>query len=256
MSPSGARLRSGITGLDAMLGGGLLPRTVAIARGAPGTGKTTLGMQFVLTGILEHGEPGLIVTFEEFPEDLYRDAASFGWDLRAHEAAGQLTVVFTSPETLLDDLQAVDSPLMGQIAARGVRRVLIDSVSHYREIERDPVQLRRVYRVLVNSLKREGLTAILTQEEAEWAGQPSHEMDGLAFLCDTILLLRYVEIESAIRRALLVLKMRGSAHDQEIRQYRIAAHGLEVETKFAGQENILSGAPRRSLSDRALRLFG
>lgn len=75
-------------------------------------------------------------------------------------------------------------------------------------------------------------------------GEPSEDL-GIGFLVDSYTILRYVEIESIIRKALLVLKMRGSNHAKDIRQYDITGHGLEVQSKFEGQEGILSGSPRR-----------
>ena len=76
------RVKTGIPELDEMLHGGLLPQTANLVEGAPGTGKSTLGMQFIYNGITKYNEPGLILTFEEFPQQYYRDAASFGWDFR------------------------------------------------------------------------------------------------------------------------------------------------------------------------------
>ena len=66
------RVKTGITGLDEMLGGGFLPKTANLVEGAPGTGKTTLGMQFIYNGITQFNEPGIIITFEEFPKQYYR----------------------------------------------------------------------------------------------------------------------------------------------------------------------------------------
>ena len=74
------RVKTGISGLDEMLGGGFLSKTANLVEGAPGTGKTTLGMQFIYNGITRYKEPGLILTFEEFPKQYYYDAAAFGWD--------------------------------------------------------------------------------------------------------------------------------------------------------------------------------
>jgi len=76
------RVKTDIKGLDDMLHGGLLPQTANLVEGPPGTGKSTLGMQFIYNGIRYHNEPGIIVTFEEFPRQYYHDAQGFGWDFR------------------------------------------------------------------------------------------------------------------------------------------------------------------------------
>ena len=98
------RVPTGIAGLDEMLAGGFLPGTANLVEGAPGTGKSTLAMQFIEHGITACDEPGIILTFEEFPEHLIRDAANFGWDFAAHQAAGR-PVSYThlrAHETVLD----------------------------------------------------------------------------------------------------------------------------------------------------------
>ena len=74
------RVITGIPNLDEMLGGGFIPQSAILLRGAPGTGKTTFGLQYLLEGV-RRGEAGLFISFEEFPQSLYRDAASLGWDL-------------------------------------------------------------------------------------------------------------------------------------------------------------------------------
>jgi circadian clock protein KaiC len=82
------RIKTGINGLDEMLGGGFLNQSANLVEGAPGTGKSTLGMQFIFNGIAQFNQPGLILTFEEFPQQYYEDAANFGWDFRALEHSG------------------------------------------------------------------------------------------------------------------------------------------------------------------------
>lgn len=101
------RVKTGITGLDEMMGGGFLRGTANLIEGAPGTGKTTLGMQFIYNGIVQANEPGLIITFEEFPQQYYHDAASFGWDFLDLEKKGLLKVVMTSPEVSRLDIESV-----------------------------------------------------------------------------------------------------------------------------------------------------
>jgi len=239
------RVKTGTPGLDDMLMGGFLPETANLVEGAPGTGKSTLGMQFVYHGIVAHGEPGIILTFEEFPQQYYRDAASFGWDFPKLEREGQLRVVMTSPEVSKVGLEQVGGRIERLVREIGARRILVDSLSHFERMSVQPASLRRIAYGFVNSLKREGLTAVLTRESMALLGDADGADDALAFMVDSYCLLRYVEIESAVRRAILVLKMRGSDHDKGIRQFEITSRGLEVHAPFEGREGIMSGSPRR-----------
>jgi len=239
------RVKTGIKGLDDMLNGGFLPRSANLVEGAPGTGKTTLGMQFIYTGIVEYNEPGIIVTFEEFPQQYYRDALNFGWDFRRLEEEGKLRVFMTSPEVTKADLENVGGMIETLTGTMDARRIFVDSISHFERMTSDPLELRSIMFSFVNGLKREGLTSILTKESPALFGE-GYRADNMAgYVVDSYLLLRYVEMESAIRRALLVLKMRGSDHDKGIREYEIGKSGLDVMTKFEDREGIMSGTPRR-----------
>ena len=247
------RVKTGIKGLDEMLGGGFLPETANLVEGAPGTGKTTLGMQFIYNGIVEANEPGLIITFEEFPQQYYHDAAAFGWDFRELEKKGLLKIIMTSPEVSRKDIESVGGMIETYIAKTGARRVVVDSMTHFARLTQDPIELRGIEFNFINALKREGLTSILTRESPVLLGEAPQD-DNLGFVVDSYLMLRYVEIESAIRKALLVLKMRGSEHAKDIRQYDITGRGFEVQSKFEGQEGILSGSPRR-MADSFVEAF-
>ena len=227
---------------------------VNLVEGAPGTGKTTLGMQFICHGIVACGEPGLILTFEEFPQQYYSDAAGFGWDFRQMEREGKLRVIMTSPEVSLADLEQVGGRIESLVQEIGVKRILVDSLSHFERLSEDPVRLRSIVYGFINALKREGLTAVLTRESTTLLGEAGGADDALAFLVDSYILLRYVEIESAIHKALLVLKMRGSNHDKGIRQFEITSRGIEVRTPFEGREGIMSGSPRR-MADSFVQAF-
>jgi len=237
------RVRTGINGLDEMLGGGFLPNSANLVEGAPGTGKTTLGMQFIYNGI-QANEPGLIITFEEFPQQYYHDAAAFGWDFVALEKQGLLKVVMTSPETSQLDVESVDGVIERYVNEMGARRVVVDSMSQFARLTQDPIELRGLEFAYINALKRQGLTSILTRESPVLLGEASGD-SRIAFVVDSYLLLRYVEIESAIRKALFILKMRGSNHAKDIRQYEITDTGFDIQAKFEGREGILSGNPRR-----------
>ncbi|NJN94393.1 MAG: ATPase [Anaerolineales bacterium] len=247
------RVKTGIAGLDEMLGGGFVRGTANLVEGAPGTGKTTLGMQFIYSGIVQAKEPGLIITFEEFPQQYYHDAAAFGWDFVDLEKKGLLKVVMTSPEVSRLDVESVGGMIETYINESGARRVVVDSITHFARLTQDPVELRSLEFGFINALKRQGLTSIFTRESPVLLGESS-ENNSISFVVDSYLMMRYVEIESTIRKALLVLKMRGSDHAKDIRQYEINEHGLEVQSKFEGREGILSGSPRR-MADSFVEAF-
>jgi len=251
---SNERVRTHIKGFDEMLQGGFLPQTANLVEGPPGTGKSTFGMQFIYNGIRYDNEPGLIVTFEEFPQQYYRDAEGFGWDFRKLEREGKLRVIMTSPEVSRSDLESVGGTIETLAREMGARRILVDSISHFDQLTADPIELRAVVYGFINALKREGLTSILTRESPVLLGGDEGESN-IAFVVDSYILLRYVEIESAIRKAVLALKVRGSDHAKDIRQFEITENGIEILSKFEGQEGIMSGSPRR-MAEAFMEAFG
>jgi len=240
------RVSTGIKGLDEMLEGGFLPGSMILLRGAPGTGKTSLGIQFLIHGAVRQNESGLLISFEEFPSSLYRDAETLGWDIRELEASGKLHLMFTSPKVFLASLEAPDSRLNQLILDQNIRRLVLDSVSHFDRLTDDVHDLRHIYTSVANGLRREGITGMLLGEEGRSMYRRAFK-GGISFIVDAIVMMRYVEIESAMQRAITVLKMRGSNHAKEIRRYEIRTGGLEVMGVFEGREGLLSGNPHRSL---------
>lgn len=250
------RVKSGIAGLDEMLSGGFLPQSANLIEGAAGTGKTTIGMQFIYNGIQMYNEPGLIVTFEEFPQQYHRDAANFGWDLKELERKGKLRIIMSSPEVTKLDMENASGLIASKMREIGAKRILIDSASQFQRLTPDPVEMRLVQYSFVNSLKREGLTSVLTAENPVLLGEPSSQGNSsLVFLVDSYLLLRYVEMESTIKKAMLVLKMRGSDHDKGIRQFEITDKGIVVKSRFEGREGIMSGHPHSSMAESFVEAF-
>lgn len=237
------RAATGCEGLDRMLRGGLVEGYCAVLEGSPGTGKTTLGLQFLVEGC-QRGEAGLAITFEEFPEQYYENALQLGWDLKAWEEKGLLKVQFSDPLTFLEGLQDIDGHIAELVEGLGAKRLLLDSVSHFERLTSDANDLRRIETDLVHALKREGLTSILLKENPHVLGGWDKGDNRVAFIADALILLRYIEVESEIKRGLVILKMRGSDHDKEIRQYTIREKGLVVGDVFQGVGGLFIGTAR------------
>jgi circadian clock protein KaiC len=228
-----------------MLQGGFMEKDAVMLAGSAGAGKTTLGLQYLVNGAQLYGEPGIYVTFEELPDQIYRDASSFGWDLRKMEDENKLRIICTSPDLIMTS-KTGESLLDIPVNEIRPKRIVVDSLSHL-QMYIDEKQFRlEVYR-FVSQLKTKGLSSIMLWETSQVMGQVSSISDmGMSFLVDSIILLKPVEIDSSIRKALVILKMRGSNHDKSLREYYIdSERGFVVLNPFDNFEGIMSGSAHR-----------
>lgn len=239
------RVRTGIEGLDQLLYGGFLRGDAALVAGAPGTGKTTMGMQFLYNGITKCQEPGLLVTFEEFPERIYRDAAGLGWDFPALEKQGKLRVFFTSPEVLQQDVVRDKGLVREMLAEVGARRVVVDSITNLHSVCENQTQFREAVYGLVNALRRDQLTPMLIQElrEQEEIGSGPEE-----FVADAMIRLTRAQVGDRTVRFLEVIKSRGSPHVSTRSFYYFGGGGLTVLPPFQApffrfEESASTGIP-------------
>ena len=248
------RAPTGISELDTMLHGGLMRGDVTLVVGSAGTGKTTLALQYLINGATKFNENGLYITFEEMPAQIYRDAANFGWDVRKLEAEGKLRVVCTSPPVLVQFVEQ-RNPIDAMIAEINAKRIVIDSISHLESFIPASELRGELYR-LINHLKMKGLTSVFTAESHEILGDRLVVTGvGLSFLVDCIILLRIVEIQSSLRKALTVLKIRGSDHDKRLREFEITPEEIKIGVPFKDLEGLLTGTPRRTGEERFAEAF-
>ena len=232
-------VRTGIDGLDAILSGGIPRRNVILLEGAVGTGKTTLGVEFIYRGASTFDEPGIIVLFEVSPDKLIRDAAGFGWDLPALEAAGRLRIIFTTRPVFRQELHQADGLLLEQAAKMGARRIFVDGVAG---LGADTSEPREAFHVLVEGLQREDLTPMLALEasalDQRLASSPE---EGIA---DTVIRLRIEDIHRSSLRSLEIVKSRGHDYGMGRHSFRIVdGKGIEAYRRVQ--------APRRDRRDRA-----
>jgi circadian clock protein KaiC len=241
-----ARNRTGIVELDEMLRGGFMDKDAVMIAGSAGTGKTTLGLEYLVNGAIQFGEPGIYLTFEQLPDQIYRDAENFGWDLRKLEADDKLRVVCTSPDLLLDP-EGEEQILGETIKELRPRRMVIDSLNHLEMYVPHGDLRKEAYRILMY-LKTRGISPLVIWEAHQGVDSYAVTQAGMSFLIDCMLVLKFVEIDSAMRKALVIMKMRGSDHDKRLRQYEITSHGLRVAAPFSGYEGIITGSPHRSFT--------
>ena len=123
------RLRTGIHELDDMLRGGFLPGDAVLLAGGAGTGKTTLAIQHLVNGATQFAENGIYVTFEQLPNQIYRDSQSLGWDIRKLEDEDKFRLICTSPNILLED-SGGENILSEPIKEIHAQRIVVDSLSH------------------------------------------------------------------------------------------------------------------------------
>ena len=248
----GGRVRTGITELDEMLRGGFMEGDAVMVAGAAGCGKTTLALQYLVNGV-KNGDPGVYVTFEEMPDQIYRDAKNFGWDLRKLEEQGKFKLICTSPNLLLES----EGETLLDESLRDIqpRRMVVDSLSHLAMFVKESELRREAYRLIMH-LKTRGISSILIWESPQMSGSAFSVSEvGLSFLVDCIVALRPVEIESSLRKALAILKMRGSDHDKRLREFQITPNGIKIESAFTDYEGLMGGSPRKVASEKFIDLF-
>jgi circadian clock protein KaiC len=240
-----SRSTTGIPELDEMLRGGFMTGDAVMLAGSAGTGKTTLALEYLVNGATNLDEPGVYLTFEQMPDQIYRDAASFGWDLKKLEAENKFRLICTSPDIMTEEGGA-DALLDEPMKEINARRIVVDSVSHLSMYVPEGDMRKEVFR-LIRGFKMKRLTPILLWESPQVLGGQLAITDvGLSFLVDAIILLKFIEIESSMRRGLVIMKMRGSDHDKRLREYEITSKGLKVRSSFAAYEGLMTGTPRKS----------
>lgn len=239
--PESERVSSGISGLDAILSGGVPRGNIILLEGAIGTGKTTFGTEFAYRGAKEFGEPAVIVVFEVSPDKLARDAAGLGWDLPALERDDLLRIIFTTREVFRQELQQADSLLIEEANKIGARRIFIDGAGGL--IPFGEENSRDTFHVLVQGLQRENLTAVMALEAAAMHGDGSgspHEES----IADTVIRLRMEDMQRAATRSIEIVKSRG--HDFQMGRHTfkiVNGRGIEVYRRVQ--------APRAASRDRA-----
>jgi circadian clock protein KaiC len=249
-SSSNVRITSGSDALDAMCGGGFFRDSVILVSGATGTGKTLMVTGFLGAGA-GSGERCLLFAFEESREQLFRNATGWGIDFAKMEKDGKLKVICEYPESagLEDHLIRMKK----QMAEFQPTRVAVDSLSALERVS--TIKGFREFVIGITSfIKHQEIAGLFTATTASLLGGTSITETHISTITDSIILLRYVELFGEMHRGMTVLKMRGSMHDKDIREFRIDGEGMHIGRPFRNVSGILSGAPTHVTTDEIQRI--
>lgn len=221
---STARITTGCHALDELMDGGLYEGSITLVTGISGTGKTVAGTQFLCANAKE-GRRGLLVTLDEHPRQLIRNAKTLGFDLQQIIDQGMLHILYESPLELELDMHFHRVEKL--VDEHDIDCVVFDSVAVYEMA--NPGEAADFLYALANALKERLATVYFNYESPELLGvsQISEELKG-SHLVDNIVLLNYVEVSTLLRRAITVPKVRGSRNIQMTREFRIGEGGLAL----------------------------
>jgi circadian clock protein KaiC len=243
--PSTRRLSIGIPELDKMLGGGIPEGDSVLVAGASGTGKSVLATQFIAEGIRQ-GDPGIVVVFEERPQEYAERAGNFGLDLETPRHEAKLEILYLRPLDLSVDETMHE--ILDAVVRIGAKRLVIDSLAGF-EMALAP-SFRREFREslyrMITALTGIGVTILSTVEMDESFTEFPFSTYSISFLTDDIIRLRYVSIGDELRKILVVIKMRGGNHSKDIREYEITSEGLVIlDDRLTNYQGLITGIPRR-----------
>jgi circadian clock protein KaiC len=222
---------TGIKGLDEISSGGFPKGRTTIVCGGPGCGKTMLGIEFLVRGATEFNEPGVLVAFEETPQEMARNVASLGFDLQDLSDRKKLFLdyVYIEPSEIAEtgdyDLEGLFIRLQHAVNAVGAKRVMLDTLEALFSGFSNPGILRAEIRRLFRWLKEHDLTTVVTAER----GEGTLTRHGLEeYVSDCVILLDHRIYEQTSTRRMRIVKYRGTKHGADEYPFLIDEHGMSV----------------------------
>src|SRR5713226_5743209 len=217
----------GCAPLDALIGGGIYDGSTTMVVGISGAGKTVLGVQLLLEGALKQGKRGLLVSLDEHPAQILRNAATLGMDLKEQIDKGMIQVLYDSPQEL--EIDAHFDRIIRTIEEHKIERLLIDGMTSYSSALGDQGLYRDFIHSLVAYTKNKLMTTFFNYENPELFGVSNYMPDfAISSIVDNLILMNFVELGTSLRRAITVAKARGSEHEFVTREYTIGPGGISL----------------------------
>ncbi len=234
------RVSTGVERLDAMLGGrGYYRGSSVLITGTAGTGKSSLAAAFA-DATCRRGERCLYLAYEEAPSQIMRNMASIGFDLGQWVDKGLLR--FHAVRSTLYGLEQHLGTVHKQVTEFRPATFIVDPLSNLTSIG-DPAEVKSMLTRMIDFLKNQGITALFTNL-TEGGGPMERTEVGVSSLMDTWLLLRNVEMGAERNRLLFILKSRGMAHSNQVREFRLSDQGIQLQDVYVGPGAVLTGSAR------------
>jgi circadian clock protein KaiC len=251
--------------LDTLIGGGIFDGSTTLVAGISGAGKTVLGVQLLLEGALKHSKRGLLVSLDEHPEQILRNAETLGLNLKAQVDARKIKLLYDSPQEL--EIDAHFDLIVRACEEYKVERLVIDGMTSYSNALGDQSLYRDFIHSLVAFSKHRLMTTFFNYENPELFGVKHYMPDySICSIVDNVILLNFVDTGDTLRRAITVAKARGSEHHFVTREYTIGPGGINLlpvgKSKglpilpFQSYYGLLSRAPSRLSPDVLQRQEG
>ncbi len=219
------RIGSGIPKFDELSRGGLFELSSTLIAGNTGTGKTLFGLYFIVEGA-KNGEPGIISSFEESPEELRRYASSLGLEIEELEKQDLLRIIYTPPPEINACRHTVE--LRTNIEDMGAKRILLDDISGFDYVFEDSISKVEHIANLIRLFKNMGLTSMLISGNRAAGSNVLTSEIPVSSLADVLILLKHVDIGKEIRKTMSILKMHGSDHEKHLIGYDIDSEGIQI----------------------------
>lgn len=230
---------TGISALDALLGGGIESGSNTLILGPSGTGKSLVAMTFAMAAV-KRGEKAALFIFDEELSLLIDRMKALGIDLAELERKGDVVIEQVDAAELSPGEFA--HRVRRSVSEHGIRTVVIDSLNGYQAAMPEENSLILHMHELLQYLNRQGAATFMTVAQHGLVGDMKTPVD-VTYLADTVVLLRYFEALGEVRRAISIIKKRTSAHEPTIREYRINENGLTMGEPLHAFQGVLLGVP-------------
>ena len=220
------KAKTGIIGLDNMIGGGFERNSTNLLVGATGSGKSILALQFLLEGI-KNNEGVLYITFEEKKGEFYANMQKLGWDLEDLEKSEKFIFLEYSPEKVKMMLDEGGGAIESTVLKHNIKRMVIDSITSFSLLFDDPLSKREANLGLFDIISKWNCTTLLTAQHNPLK-EKSDEMDTMDFEADSVIFLYFVRTKNKRQRFIEIVKMRGTDHSKEMHSFEITKKGIKI----------------------------